>query len=39
LSDRAGYDLRIDYRIAPAPPPAEAEAAWADELLREAKLR
>jgi len=39
LYDRAGYDLRIDYRAVPDPPPAEADAAWADELLREAKLR
>lgn len=39
LYDRAGYDLRIDYRAAPDPPLAEANAAWADELLREARLR
>ena len=39
LYDRAGYDLRIDYRDAPEPPLAGDEAAWADMLLREAGQR
>jgi hypothetical protein len=39
LYDRAGYDLRIDYR-ADAEPPLQAEyAAWAAVLLQEAGLR
>ncbi|MCL1473347.1 DUF4058 family protein [Argonema antarcticum] len=37
--DRAGYDLVIDYRNEPVPPLSEADAAWADALLREKELR
>jgi hypothetical protein len=37
--DAAGYDLMIDYRRPPDPPLTEADAAWADGLLREAGLR
>lgn len=39
LYDRAAYDLAIDYKIAPSPPLAEHEAAWAAALLRTAGLR
>ncbi len=39
LYDRAGYDLRIDYRDAPEPPLPDDDAAWAEMLLREAGLR
>ncbi|HIQ05115.1 MAG TPA: DUF4058 family protein [Anaerolineae bacterium] len=39
LYDRAGYDLRIDYRQEPAPPLEGDDAAWADALLRQAGLR
>ncbi|MBC8077638.1 MAG: DUF4058 family protein [Chloroflexales bacterium] len=39
LYDRAGYDLRIDYREEPEPPLAGEDAAWADALLRAAGLR
>jgi hypothetical protein len=39
LYDRAGYDLRVDYRGEPEPSLAEADAAWADALLRAAGLR
>jgi hypothetical protein len=39
LYDRAGYDLRIDYRAEADPPLAEADMAWADALLRGAGLR
>jgi hypothetical protein len=39
LYDRAGYNLRIDYRGEADPPLADADAAWADELLRSAGLR
>ena len=39
LYERAGYDLRINYR-GDAPPPLEGdEATWADVLLRDAGLR
>jgi hypothetical protein len=32
MYDRAGYDLRIDYGIAPPPPPLSADdAAWVAE--------
>lgn len=34
LYDRASYDLRIDYRLAPPPPLAPADAEWAAVLLR-----
>lgn len=39
LYDRAGYDLRLNYRAAADPPLADSDAAWADALLREAGLR
>lgn len=39
LYERAGYDLRIDYRRDPSPPLAGEDAAWADALLRQAGLR
>ncbi len=34
LHDRAGYDLRIDYRRPPEPPLEGPDASWADEILR-----
>ncbi len=37
--DLIGYDLVIDYSREPVPPLSEAEAAWADALLRERGLR
>ena len=39
LYDRASYDLVIDYSRKPVPPLSEADAAWADALLREKGLR
>lgn len=39
LYDRAGYDLRIDYRSEPEPPLDRNDAAWANALLRQAGLR
>jgi hypothetical protein len=39
LYDRAGYDLRVDYRSEPVPPLEGDDAAWADALLRQAGLR
>ncbi|NJL04804.1 MAG: DUF4058 family protein [Chloroflexaceae bacterium] len=40
LYDRAGYDLRIDYRTNPPPPTLTPDdAAWLDALLRAAGLR
>lgn len=39
LYDRAGYDLRIDYREAPEPPLAGHDQAWAEALLRDSGLR
>ena len=39
LYRQAGYDLRIDYRAEPVPPPAPPDAVWADELLRRAGVR
>lgn len=39
LYDRAGYDLRVDYRQQPTPPLIEADVEWADELLIQAGLR
>ena len=39
LYDRAGYDLRVDYRSDPAPPLEGDDTAWADALLCEAGLR
>jgi hypothetical protein len=32
--DRAGYDLRVDYRKEPKPPLDDKLAAWADQFLR-----
>jgi len=37
--DRAGYDLRIDYRGEPDPPLSGELATWADQLLRSKGLR
>ncbi|MFI5455071.1 MAG: DUF4058 family protein [Isosphaerales bacterium] len=37
--DRAGYDLRIDYRAEPRPPLDGELATWADQLLRSKGLR
>jgi len=39
LYERAGYDLRINYRGDATPPLEGDDAAWADALLREADLR
>ena len=39
LYDRAGYDLRIDYRQEPEPPLEHEDAIWSDALLRQAALR
>ena len=39
LYDRAGYDLRLDYKGEPDPPLPAAEATWADQLLRQQGLR
>jgi hypothetical protein len=39
LYDRAGYDLRINYRAEADPPLAGEDAVWADVLLREAGWR
>jgi hypothetical protein len=39
LYDRAGYDLRIDYRSDPEPPLEGDDTAWAGALLCEAGLR
>jgi hypothetical protein len=39
LYDRAGYDLRVDYRGEPEPSLAQADTVWADALLRAAGLR
>lgn len=39
LYDRAGYDLRIDYRAEAEPPLHGDDAAWADALLRAAVVR
>lgn len=39
LYDRAGYDLRIDYRDEPDPPFEGDNRQWADELLHKAGLR
>lgn len=39
LYDRAGYDLRINYRAESTPPFAGETAQWLDELLRQAQLR
>jgi hypothetical protein len=37
--DRGAYDLSIDYTAPPDPPLAGDDAAWADRLLRQRKLR
>jgi Protein of unknown function (DUF4058) len=39
LYDRASYDLRLNYKGAADPPLPSAEAAWADQLLRQKGLR
>lgn len=39
IYDRAGYDLDTDYRLDPVLPLAEADAAWADQLLKAKGLR
>jgi hypothetical protein len=39
LYDRAGYDLRIDYRQEPEPPLEQEDVLWSDALLRQAALR
>jgi hypothetical protein len=39
LYDRAGYDLRINYKTDPEPPLDGDDAIWLDNLLREAKFR
>ena len=39
LYDRAGYDLRIDYRQEPEPSLEHEDALWSDALLRQAALR
>lgn len=39
IYDEYGYDLKIDYSSEPVPPLSEADAAWADALLREQGLR
>ncbi len=39
LYDRAGYDLRINYRADPLPAFAEEDAQWVDALLKAAELR
>ncbi|WP_333364737.1 DUF4058 family protein [Microcoleus sp. herbarium14] len=33
--DRAAYDITLDYTAQLVPPLSEADAAWADSLLRE----
>ncbi|MEG3837148.1 DUF4058 family protein [Microcoleus sp. Z1_A1] len=37
--DRAAYDFRIDYTVAPVPALSESDAVWADALLSETSLR
>lgn len=39
LYDRAGYDLRINYRTEPVPVLAEEDALWLDTLLRQSGVR
>ncbi|MEZ4661590.1 MAG: DUF4058 family protein [Caldilineaceae bacterium] len=39
LYDRAGYDLRINYRTEPIPPFEGDDVVWIDQLLRAAELR
>ena len=37
--DRASYDLAIDYTQKPVPPLQDTDALWADQLLKDQKLR
>lgn len=37
--DRGGYDLRVDYNLAPDPQLRGEKSAWAENLLREQNLR
>ena len=39
IYDRAGYDLMLNYAADAEPPLSDADAAWADELLRDKALR
>jgi hypothetical protein len=39
LYEQAGYDLRIDYRAEPVPTLNPDDAAWANELLHQVRLR
>ncbi|MEZ4864065.1 MAG: DUF4058 family protein [Caldilineaceae bacterium] len=39
LYERAGYDLRINYRAEPVPPFTEEDASWLDDLLHQANRR
>ena len=39
IYDRAGYDLILNYAADSEPPLSDADAAWADELLRDKALR
>lgn len=39
LYDRAGYDLRINYRAEPNPPFADADKEWMNDFLHKAELR
>jgi hypothetical protein len=39
LYDQASYDLRLDYTGDPDPPLTSADAAWAEQLLRQQGLR
>jgi len=39
ISDRAAYDLKLDYSTEPVPPLLETDAVWADALLKEKGLR
>ena len=39
IYERARYHMRVNYSDDPVPPLSEADAAWADELLRESNLR
>jgi hypothetical protein len=39
LYEQAGYDLVVEYRREPVPPLSGSDAAWADALLRAARMR
>lgn len=39
IYDRTAYDLKIDYTLAPVPPLSATNAAWANALLTEKRLR